>query len=106
MGKAKRFDTGKVEFDLIPPKALEEIAAVFTVGGKKYGARNWMQGMVWSRTINSLMRHTNAFRGGEDLDPESGLPHMAHVAANAIFLLHYARYNKALDDRLPSDGEV
>lgn len=97
--KAKRFDSGKTQYDLIPPEPLQDIADVFTMGATKYGVRNWERGMAYSRVLNSLLRHVQAFRKGEDKDQESGLPHMAHVAANAIFLLEYAKTHKELDDR-------
>lgn len=96
---ALRYDGDKPQFDLIPPIPLEEIAKVLTMGAAKYDKRNWEKGMEWSRVLNSLMRHLNSFRKGEDMDPESGLNHMAHVAVNAIFLLEYHRTHKELDDR-------
>lgn len=94
-----RFDTDKLLFDCIPPYSEEMIARVLTMGAKKYSVRNWELGMDWDRCINSLMRHLNKFRQGVNMDEESGLPHIAHVAVNAIFLLEYSRTHPEKDTR-------
>jgi len=98
-GTAKRFDVGKPRFSLIPPAPLEEIAKVLTMGAEKYGDRNWEKGMKWTRCIDSLERHLNAWKSGENLDKESGLPHLAHVCVNSMFLLQYEETYPQGDDR-------
>jgi hypothetical protein len=40
-----------------------------------------------ARYTAALGRHFNAWRSGEEIDPESGLPHLAHVLCNAVFLV-------------------
>ena len=79
-----RFDNGKARYDLLPYDALEVLAKVYTDGAVKYAPRNWEKGMDWSRMFGSLVRHAFAFWRGEDNDKESGSPHMAHVAWNAL----------------------
>jgi hypothetical protein len=37
--------------------------------------------------------------GGEDDDPESGLSHIGHIMANAMFISYYMKYLPAMDDR-------
>lgn len=90
---AVRFDSGKPDWSLLPFKAVEEIIKVLEFGAKKYARGNFAtgNGIEYSRVINSLIRHTVAFSKGEDLDPESGLSHMAHAGANVLFLLHYEK---------------
>ena len=39
------------------------------------------------RYYNGKMRHSNQKRLGEVFDSDSGLPHSAHIAVNAIFEL-------------------
>jgi hypothetical protein len=39
------------------------------------------------RYYAAALRHLPAWRGGEELDPESGLTHLAHALANAAFLM-------------------
>ncbi len=94
-----RDDAGKTRFDLIPFDALLSVAKVYTQGAEKYAARNWEKGMLWSRCLGSLMRHLVAWETGEDNDAESKLPHMAHVAWNALALLTYHIRGTGSDDR-------
>ena len=88
-------DDGKLRFDLIEPQFEEEVAAVLTLGAKKYEANNWqkVEDPV-NRYYAALRRHLNAWRSGEKTDPESGLSHLAHVATNIMFLLHFDQETK------------
>jgi len=45
------------------------------------------------------LRHLTAWWAGEDLDPESGLHHLAHAACCLMFLLEYTQTHTELDDR-------
>ena len=92
-------DTDKVPLDLLSPLALNGTAKVLGFGAKKYAAHNWRKGLVWSRIIAAILRHTFAFVRGEDLDPESGLPHIDHVACNVMFLQEFYHTRRDLDDR-------
>lgn len=85
--------------DLLPPEALEQVANVLTFGAKKYDRGNWSKGIVYSRILSATLRHITKFMAGEDIDPESGLSHIAHACCNMMFLLHFIRYGKDLDDR-------
>jgi Domain of unknown function (DUF5664) len=98
-GGGKRFNKGKLRYDLIPSNSLKEIAKVFTYGCEKYGEKNWQRGMKWSNVIASLERHLAAFKQCEDFDEETGHYHIAHLATNAIFLLEYYRIYPQGDDR-------
>ena len=37
--------------------------------------------------MDACLRHINLHRRGEEVDPESGLPHLAHAVACLMFLL-------------------
>jgi hypothetical protein len=52
-----------------------------------------------------MMRHLNAWRDGEDLDPESGISHLAHIACSCNILLDADYCDTLQDDRnvLPND---
>lgn len=64
------------------------------------GDRNWERGQQWSVPYASCMRHLQSWFAGENTDPESGLPHLAHAACNLLFLLAYQlRGMTFLDDR-------
>lgn len=94
-----KHDSGKPRLDLIPPRAAEIIGGVLAYGAKKYSASNWMQGADWSRYSGAALRHLFAFIKGEDNDPESGLPHLAHAACCVLFLLEYQAAGLGTDDR-------
>ena len=86
-----KYDEGKLRYDLIPPHALEMLATVYTHGAEKYSDVNYLNGngMPYRRILAALMRHVEAFRGGETYDPDSGLPHMAHAAWQCFTLMTY-----------------
>lgn len=85
-----KYDEGKTRFDLVDPEFEELVAKVMTFGANKYKPNSWqnVEDPV-NRYYAALRRHINAWRKGEKIDPESKLPHLAHVAVNAMFLLHY-----------------
>jgi hypothetical protein len=99
-----RYDEGKARVDLLSPIALLGIAKILEVGARKYAVNNWRKGMAWNKVIASLLRHTFKFMAGEDLDQETGLPHVDHIACNAMFLQEYFRLHKPLDDRFKLDS--
>lgn len=67
---------------------------------EQYGAYNWRRTGVCATTyIAAIMRHLNAWRDGEDLDPESGISHIAHVACGCNILLDAAYCGTLQDDR-------
>lgn len=83
-----KFDKDKLRYGLIPPQATKAIAQVLTYGAKKYKPNNWKLGEP-ERYIDALYRHLEAWRAGEELDPESGLSHLAHAITNISFLLYF-----------------
>lgn len=84
---------------LLDPQAVELIAEVFGYGQGKYGAWNWKGGISYSRLFSAILRHLWAFWRGEDLDPETGKPHLAHAGCGIIMLLWHSMNRKDLDDR-------
>lgn len=99
-GGAKRYNTGKIRYDLIPTPLLESTARVLEYGATKYEKNNWLKGMQYSTVIGSLKRHLAKIEIGEDLDEESGYPHVAHMICNCLMLEHYRNMGwSSLDDR-------
>jgi len=92
-------DAGKLRFDLIPVRSLEEVAGLYTMGAKKYADRNWEKGLSWSRCFAAMMRHAWAFWRGETFDKEDGQHHMASVAWYALAFIEYEYTHPELDDR-------
>lgn len=87
--KGIKHDKGKPRYSLIPPVLLEGVAEVMTFGAKKYKKDNWQKIDDPERYLDALMRHLEAYRRGEEFDEETGLPHLAHLATNAGFLLWF-----------------
>lgn len=76
-------------YDLIPAEALQELARHYGRGSEKYTDNNWRKGYEWSKSYAALMRHIQAFWMGEDMDEETGSPHLVAVAWHAFTLLTY-----------------
>ena len=98
-GSGARFNGGKPDFSLLPLCTLEDEVKVWIYGKQKYAAWNWAKGMPWSVPLACLMRHMAAWQRGEENDPESGLPHLAHAQCNLRMLTLYARTYQEGDDR-------
>lgn len=98
-GSGARYNAGKPDYSLIPLYTLTDEARVWEYGRQKYAAWNWAKGMPWSIPYACAMRHFAAWQRGEDLDPESGLPHLAHIACNVRMLTLYATNYTEGDDR-------
>lgn len=95
---ATKYDQGKIRYDLVPATLEREVAKVMTFGAAKYGDLNWTNGLTYNRLYAAIRRHLDAWWSGEDQDPESGLSHLAHVAANIGMLLG-AQNREDLDNR-------
>lgn len=86
-------------FDLLPAGPLFELAKHYGRGSRKYEDRNWEKGYDWSLSFGAMMRHAWAFWNGEDIDPETGSPHLAAVAWHAFTLMQFSEQHPELDDR-------
>ena len=83
----RKFDGNKLEYGLLPPKALEAVVDVLTFGAQKYARDNWKHvDDAKRRYFDALQRHLWAWKMGEKLDPESGKPHLAHAMCCLMFL--------------------
>lgn len=73
----------------MPWQELGAVAEVLTFGAAKYGDRNWEKGIKVERLFAATMRHITAVANGQELDPESGLPHLAHAVTNLLMWLYF-----------------
>lgn len=81
----------KLRWDLLPLDLIEKIVEVFSFGAKKYSPNTWQKlPDGYNRYKAAMLRHLTAHEKGELYDKESGLPHLAHMAWNAIALLYFA----------------
>lgn len=127
--KAKRYNKGKVRFELMSNNALHEIAKVYTFGAHKYtvyqdkdgkeilgkdipfgdvsdytiiddGANNWRKGQDWVDCMGSVKRHIAAWEKGEDIDEDLGTLHLANAAWGLMSLLDFYKTHPECDTRL------
>ena len=96
-------DTGKLRWDLVPERPMEEVVYVYTIGAKKYDDNNWRKGIKWGRIFAAMMRHAWAFWRGEERDKDDGQLHLASVVWCALTLMEYSRTHIELDDRVKEE---
>lgn len=93
----------KVSTSVIPRTVLLELALAMTEGDLKYKRFNFRESKIYtSDYIDAADRHFTRFIEGEDIDPDSGLPHLTKLIA-CLFVLRDAQIaGTAIDDRAPA----
>jgi hypothetical protein len=91
----------QTQIGALDPVSLMILGRVAGMGALKYSAFNYLNGFDWSLAYNAMQRHANLFWAGENTDPESGLPHIAHAAWMALALLSFHLRQLGTDDRPP-----
>jgi len=92
--------SNKVPLGLWPSTATAMGCMGMLDGALKYGRSNWRAaGIRTSVYVDAILRHALALWEGEDIDPDSGLPHEAHLLATVAILVDARAAGKALDDR-------
>jgi hypothetical protein len=81
-------------FDLVPARALAEVAAVLKEGADKYGEWNWLKIAV-SDHLNHSITHAYAHLGGDR--QEGPIGHLARNACRALFALEVALREREQD---------
>ena len=86
--QSAKTDAGKIRPTLVPPALVEAVAAVREYGCSKYHDPNNWRRVEPQRYRDAAYRHWLAYlKNPEACDPESGLPHLWHLACNAAFLI-------------------
>lgn len=88
MANGMKLGQSKPMYNLLPAKAIDEMAKVMTFGAMKYAPNNWQlveDGLERYRAAPP--RHSFAMQSGEVLDSESGLHHAAHAMCCASFII-------------------
>lgn len=91
-------------FSLVPVYPLTLLSRLYAFGAKKYAAHNWRKGYEWSKSYDSVIRHLTQFWEGEDIDPETGIPHVICAAFHCFVLAQYMKDHPELDDRYKLDA--
>jgi hypothetical protein len=89
--KGIKFDSDKTKWRLLPWKQIEHVVKVLMFGIKKgYPPNNWKYVEDGeTRYFEALIRHALAYESGQKIDPESGLPHLAHAVCCALFMMWF-----------------
>lgn len=77
----REMSTSPYRVDLIPPKAILEMAAVFKHDAEKYGEDNWRK-LGIETLLNHMLVHAFAYLAGDRSDD-----HLSHIASRAIMAL-------------------
>ncbi len=98
----KAFGDTKPQLALIPPAAERACAGALALGASKYGEYNWRHNPVEIMTyLHAMKRHIAQVLDGEDIDPESGHPHLGHVMASAAIVLDCMDRGSLIENRPP-----
>ncbi len=90
----------KVPLQFLLPVALAYESAAMEYGALKYGQTNFRDAPVPESTYTgAIFRHLMALLDGEDIDPDSGLPHLAMIRAGAGILLDAEACGTLIKDR-------
>lgn len=97
-----KFDDDKLQYDLLPLDAIDAVTKVMMHGAKKYEKDNWRKAKDdpkgKDRYYNALLRHLFAWIRGENIDRDSGMHHLYHVACNALFLAELFGKERDIDE--------
>ena len=92
--------SGKIPFHVWPTTATFLGTLGMLEGALKYGRSNFREkGIRVTVYTDALERHINAYKAGEDIDPDSGLPHLAKILSCAAVLADATVLGNINDDR-------
>jgi hypothetical protein len=97
--------SGKLPLHLWPVTATALGSLGLLDGMLKYGRSNFRAvGIRASIYYDAASRHLNAWFEGESVDPDSGLPHLAHALACLAIIVDAEAAGKLNDDRMHPGG--
>lgn len=86
---------------VIPTPPIWELGLAMLEGARKYGRHNYrVAGVRASVYIDAVEGHIRSFWEGEDIDPDSGLHHIAKAIASLV-VLRDAMLNDCWEDDRP-----
>lgn len=91
---------------LMPAQTIIQTSRVLAHGAEKYGEFNWRSTEIDLQTyIGATLRHLLAIMEGEDVDPDSGEDHWAHISANAAVVIDSKVHGFVRDNRKRKDTD-
>jgi hypothetical protein len=94
--------TRKTPFSTVPAGFTAELGLALLEGARKYGRHNYrVIGVRASVYYDACLRHLTSWWEGEDIDPDSGLPHLVKAAACLAVIRDAQMNDKCTDDRPP-----
>lgn len=104
MNPKQLYGDKKIPLHRVPPALLIFAAMGLADGARKYGPFNWRETKIETVTYYAAtLRHLTAWFDGEDLDPDSGNPHLAHAIASLAILVD-ALTNEMIIETRPAAG--
>lgn len=92
----------KAPMSCVPCGVLAEIGVGMLEGASKYGRHNYRAvGVRASVYYDATMRHLMSWWEGEDIDPDSGMSHIAKAITSLVVLRDAMMQGKVADDRPP-----
>ena len=96
----------KAPMSCVPIPVVVEMGVGMLEGATKYGRFNYRAvGVRSSVYFDATLRHLFAWWEGEDIDPESGMHHIAKALTSLAVLRDAQIQGMATDDRPPSSAE-
>jgi hypothetical protein len=86
-------------YNLIPPRAVMELAKLYGRGAQKYAPNNFRLGYESSKSYAAGQRHAVLFWSGEDFDTEMGCHHLASFVWHCFTMLECNITHPEFDDR-------
>lgn len=86
--QGRKYDSGKLRYDLIPVLALEDMVKGLTFGTIKYDDNNWVKVPNGrKRYLAAAMRHIQEYRKGVLWDEEQDIHHLSAAMNNLSFIV-------------------
>lgn len=90
----------KTPFSTVSAPVVAEMGVAMLEGALKYGRHNYRSiGVRTSVYYDAALRHLSAFWEGEDIDADSGMPHLVKAMATLMVLRDAQIRGKVYDDR-------
>lgn len=96
----------KGPMSVVSELVLAEVGLAMLEGACKYGRHNYRAtDIVASTYFDAARRHLRSWWEGEDIDPDSGLPHVVKAMACLVVLRDAQINGCCIDDRPPKGPE-